>query len=119
MALAREIRRRELDLEHLRSQASAWRQAITGGTAPARRGPGRPAAAAPAARRRARRGRSGGKRVDWAEVLSSVPDKFGVEDVLKHPGARAKGRAQVYPALSRWMDAKKIRNVAKGKYQKT
>jgi hypothetical protein len=117
-ALANEIRKREIDLERLRAQANLWRHAIGGGGA--RRGPGRPARGmAPARRARgAARRRGGARRVDWTEVLASVPDKFGVADVLKHPGARAKGRPQVYPALSRWMDAKKIKNIGKGKYQK-
>ncbi|MEW6268304.1 MAG: hypothetical protein AB1689_03290 [Thermodesulfobacteriota bacterium] len=51
-------------------------------------------------------------------MLASVPEKFGVEDVMKHPGARAKGRAQVYPALSRWMQASKIKKIGKGRYQR-
>ena len=116
-ALASEIRKREIDLERLRAQANLWRNAIGGRGGAGRRGPGRPARGATAGRARGRR-RGGGRRVDWTEVLASVPSKFGVADVLKHPGARAKGRAQVYPALSRWIEGKKIKNVGKGKYQK-
>ncbi|HEY8515265.1 MAG TPA: hypothetical protein VIS07_07115 [Candidatus Binatia bacterium] len=112
-ALLQEIREREAELESLIEQANAWRNAI--GIGPRRRGPGRPPRSTTTAG--ARRS-SGGGRVNWDEVLASVPEKFGVEDVMKHPGARAKGRAQVYPALSRWMQANKIKKIGKGRYQR-
>jgi hypothetical protein len=65
-----------------------------------------------------RRPRAGGKRVKWDEVLAFVPRRFGVQDVMKHPGAAAKGRAQVYPALNRWESTKRVRRVGKGVYEK-
>jgi hypothetical protein len=37
---------------------------------------------------------------------------------MKHPGAAAKGRGQVYPALNRWEATKRIRRVDKGVYEK-
>ena len=37
---------------------------------------------------------------------------------MKHPGAAAKGRAQVYPALNRWETTKRVRRVGKGVYEK-
>jgi len=58
-------------------------------------------------------------RVNWGEVLASTPQTFGVSDVLKHPGARAKGRAQIYAALSRWLADKKVRRISMGRYEKT
>lgn len=112
--LQREIEQREADLKALIAQASQWRSALSLGR------PGRPPG------RAATRGtvvasgkRSGGKRVDWNEVLSSVPTKFTIEDVLKHKGAASKGKAQIYPAFSRWEAAKVIKRVAKGTYEKT
>jgi len=57
--------------------------------------------------------------VNWDEVLASVPKRFTVGDVMKHPGARARGRAQIYPALTRWEEAKKVRRVAQGQYERT
>ena len=104
-----QIRSLEAELTELRGQLHQWRQ-LAGGqarTVPTR-GPGRP----PAARR------SGGKRVKWDEVLAFLPKRFGVEDVMKHPGAAAKGRAQVYPALNRWETTKRVRRVGKGVYEK-
>ncbi len=105
-----QIRSLEQELTELRGQLHQWRQLAGSGarTAAATRGPGRPPGAA----------RSGGKRVKWDEVLSFLPKRFGVEDVMKHPGAAAKGRAQVYPALNRWETTKRVRRVGKGVYEK-
>ena len=97
-------------LDEMIAEAERWR-GLTGGTG---RRAGRPAGRATG--RPGRRG--GGKRVSWDEVLKSVPARFGVEHVLQHPGAKAKGRAQVYPALNRWEATKRIRRVSKGIYEK-
>ena len=106
-----EIEKRQADLAHMIAQAESWRGLLGGG--PMRRGPGRPAAAGrkPGPRR-------GGKRVSWDEVLASVPKVFGIADVMKHPGAASKGRAQIYPAFTRWESSGRIKRVAKGRYEK-
>jgi hypothetical protein len=57
-------------------------------------------------------------RVDWDGVLKALPQTFGASDVLKNPAAAAKGQAQVYPAIGRWVATKKIRKVGKGQYQR-
>lgn len=109
------IRRLEGELEDLREQAEVWRKAVGGKAASALglgRGAGRRGSSAGATRPR------GSNRVNWDEVLSSVPQRFGVEDVMKHPGAAAKGRAQVYPALNRWEATKRVKRVGKGVYEK-
>lgn len=114
-AVHAEIRRREADLQKLVAQAEQWQAAITG-TKPTP-GNGRPrkkATTKPASAKK----KSGGKRVSWDGVLKGLPKTFSVDDVMKRPGVKAKGRAQVYPSLTRWMDAKKIKRVGKGKYQK-
>lgn len=110
--LERQIRSLEAELEQLQEQMSTWRSLVGGG-----RGRGAQSGATRGLTSRARR--AGGKRVDWNEVLGSVPRRFGVQDVMRHPGAAAKGRAQVYPALSRWEKAKLIRRVSQGVYEKT
>ncbi len=46
------------------------------------------------------------------------PKRFGVADIMKHRGAASKGRAQIYPALARWVAAKTVRSVPKGVYEK-
>jgi hypothetical protein len=104
-----QIRSLETELTELRGQLHQWRQLAGGqGRTVATRGPGRPPAVRPA----------NGKRVKWDEVLAFLPKRFGVEDVMKHPGAAAKGRAQVYPALNRWETTKRVRRVGKGVYEK-
>jgi hypothetical protein len=106
-----EIRQRQADLAKMVAQAESWRALLGGG------GPARSAGAAAGGRRGGRR--RGGKRVSWDEVLASVPSVFGIEHVLKHPGAASKGRAQIYPAFTRWEAAGRIKRVAKGRYEKT
>ena len=112
--ISAEIARRESELKHLMEQARGWKSALgAGNAASARR-------RVPTARLRVSRaaGSRSAKRVDWDEVLASVPKRFGVKDVLKHPGARAKGKAQIYPAFTRWEAAKKIRRVSQGQYER-
>jgi hypothetical protein len=112
--LERQIGSLEEELSHLREQFTTWQQLAGGRGVPTRRA-GRPVGRPPGATKRAR---SGGQRVKWDEVLAFVPKRFGVQDVMKHPGAAAKGRAQVYPALNRWESTKRIRRVGKGIYEK-
>ena len=109
-----EIEILEREIAHLRDQADQWRTAVGSKLRGAISGGGK------------RRGRPPGSghgpqksaRVSWDEVLASVPKRFGVQDVLKHPGAAAKGRAQVYPALNRWEATNQIKRVEKGVYEK-
>lgn len=112
-----QISKLESEIADLKAQGDSWRAALGGKVSSAlgvRRGPGRPAGrTAGTGRRRAK-----SNRVNWEEVLSSVPQRFGVQDVMKHPGAAAKGRAQVYPALNRWEATKRVKRVGKGIYEK-
>jgi len=112
--LEHQIKSLEAELSQLREQFDNWRHLAGGAARSAGTGrrPGRPAGRPPG------RGRSGGQRVKWDEVLAFVPKRFGVQDVMKHPGAAAKGRAQVYPALNRWESTKRIKRVSKGVYEK-
>lgn len=111
--LESQIRTLEDELTELRGQLHQWRQLAGGsGRAAVLRGAARVAGAP------RRRGGGGGKRVKWDEVLAFLPKRFGVQDVMKHPGAAAKGRAQVYPALNRWESTKRVRRVGKGAYEK-
>jgi len=117
-AISREIDRRQRELKHLANQARSWRLALgIRNATPARPSAKTVSGSAARATGRSSAARSG-TRVDWDEVLASVPKRFGVEDVMNHPGARAKGRIQIYPALTRWEAAKKIRRVAQGQYEK-
>lgn len=123
--LTREIQRREAELARLVAQADLCRAAVDQRQVEptAGRSPGGPAArkttrGATRGVRRKVRGVRGAARVDWDEVLASVPATFGVADILEHPGARSRGRAQAYPALTRWQQAKKIKKVGTGRYQR-
>ena len=126
--LRKEIRRAEADLHALVEQSRIWEQAIALGDAVpapsgAKRGR-RPKAASgaegatPPAPKASRKPRASGPRVDWDEVLRSLPDEFGIDDVLKHPGAAAKGKAQSYPAMTRWQKAGRIQKVERGRFRK-
>ncbi|HZT07801.1 MAG TPA: hypothetical protein VFC51_12275 [Chloroflexota bacterium] len=109
--LEREIDRREAEIRDMVSQLDGWRAFVNGGP---RLGPrGRPAVAAGGWARS-----QGGQRVNWDKVLASVPKKFGVEDIMKDPGAAAKGRAQAYPALNRWETSGRIKRIEKGRYER-
>ncbi|MDG2307372.1 MAG: hypothetical protein P8R42_22525 [Candidatus Binatia bacterium] len=61
---------------------------------------------------------SAGKRVDWDKLLASLPATFSIDDVMDTSGARSKGRNQVYPAINRWVNAKKARKVGTGRYKR-
>lgn len=136
--LTSEIRKREAELEKLLEQARLWRDALTSSFAPTlatprpkkkaakkkssakrkatakKKAPSKKKAAKATSRKKApARGR-----VDWDGVLASVPATFTVDDVLKQPGARSKGRKQVYPAINRWVKAKKVRKVGTGRYKR-
>lgn len=108
----REIKEREAELESLARQAEQWRAAISGAPAPSRSS----AKSRSTTRRGAKRG--SGKRVSWDNVLAGLPKKFTVDDIMKRPGVKARGRAQVYPAITRWMDGKKVKRVGTGTYEK-
>lgn len=55
-----------------------------------RRGPTRRKKAV--AKRRATKKPSSGKRVSWDAVLKGLPKTFSVDDVMKRPGVKARGR---------------------------
>jgi hypothetical protein len=111
--LEKQIAALEGELSHLRAQTDQWRK-VAGGKIARALGTGRRRGRPPGSGR----ARAKGARVKWDDVLASVPKRFGVQDVLKHPGAAAKGRAQVYPALNRWEALKRIKRVEQGVYEK-
>lgn len=103
----KEIQRREAELQHLVAEAQRWSEALRLGSPPRKARSSRRAG-----------GKRGSKRVNWDNVLASLPNTFTVDDVMKDPGARARGKAQVYPTFTRWIEAKKVKRVAEGKYEK-
>lgn len=107
--LGAEIGRREGELKKLLAEAERWRDAIGRAS-----GGGRGGAAL---RRLGSVG--GGARVSWDALLEGLPKTFTVDDVMAKPEAQQKGRAQVYPALNRWLEAKKVKRIGKGQYEKS
>lgn len=145
--LTSEIRKREAELQELLDQARVWRDALTSSFTPPALAPtekkkrpakktakkpakkiatkaakkkpaARKAPAAPAKKKTAAKKKSGGKRVDWDKILASLPATFTIDDVMTTPGAKSKGRNQVYPAINRWVTAKKARKVGTGRYKR-
>lgn len=133
--LTSEIRKREAELNELLEQARMWRDALTEPFTPAakkrpvakkaaKRASAPRKAAAPkkkkksAEKKKSAKKTAASKRVDWDKILGSLPATFTIDDVMKDPGAKAKGRNQVYPAVNRWVKAKKARKVGTGRYKR-
>ncbi len=118
--IQQEIRDLEGQLDDLREQATRWASALEKRTRPSTT---RSSAKKTASRKKKTAAKkpsrpTSGKRTNWDDVVNGLPKTFTIDDVMKRPGVKARGRAQVYPALTRWTDAKKIKRVGKGKYQK-
>jgi hypothetical protein len=106
--LGAEIGRREAELKKLLAEADRWRDAV-----------GRAGAGGRGVSTLRRLGSGGGgSRVSWDALLEGLPKTFSVDDVMAKPEAQQKGRAQVYPALNRWLEAKKVKRIGKGQYEK-
>ncbi len=140
--LTSEIRKREAELDKLLEQARLWRDALTSSFTPAIMAPPKKKRAAAkktakkAAKRKTaarkpsagakkkkkavatKRRTAAGRRVDWDKILVGLPATFTIDDVMETPGARSKGRNQVYPAINRWVTAKKARKVGTGRYKR-
>lgn len=106
--VAKEISRREAELERLQADADRWRVVLGAGSKPTRR----------SATRRLGAKRGGGKRLNWDNVVKGLPKTFTVDDVMKRPGVKARGREQVYPSLQRMIESKKVKRVGPGRYQR-
>lgn len=73
-------------------------------------------AAGPVAGRRAK---SNEPRVKWDAVLAKLAPVFTIKDVCANKDAARKGRAQVYPAIGRWVDAGLVESTgSRGVYRK-
>lgn len=103
-ALAREIQRREKELAALKAEFAQASDLLRGKTPPP----------PPAARRRSRRSRP----LDWGRVLDSLPAKFGLETLVKHPVAGKRPKAHLYAIVSRWKKDGKLAAAAGGGYRK-
>jgi len=87
-ALKREIAKREEDLASLKTEYTKGERLLRGQVKP---GPQR-------IRPRARRSR----RIKWEQVLSSLPARFTLKTLTKHPVAGRRPKSHLYAIVSRW-----------------
>lgn len=103
-ALKREIAKREEELASLKAEHAKGEELLRGGAKP------RPARV----RRRARRSRQ----VNWKEVFSSLPARFTLKTLARHPVAGRRPKAHLYAILSRWKKEGVLARDSAGGYRK-
>ncbi len=102
--LKREIARRESDLAAVKTELARGMDILRG------RAKARPAPA----RRRAKRAR----RVNWKAVFASLPARFTLKTLVRHPAARTRSKPQLYAILSRWKKDRMLAKDSTGGYRK-
>lgn len=102
--LKREIGKRAKDLAGLKAEYAKAKELLRGGAAP------RPARV----RRRARRSRQ----VNWKEVFRSLPARFTLKMLARHPVAGRRPKAHLYAILSRWKKEGVLAKDSAGGYRK-
>jgi hypothetical protein len=108
-SIRREIAARESELSELKAQYDRVAGVLGGGARAAQPAP----AAAP---RRGRRRRA--KALDWKEVYASLPARFTLETLSRHPSAGKRSKPHLYAIISRWKKEKRIAKDAAGGYRK-
>jgi hypothetical protein len=98
--LRNEIRVKETELGRLKGE-HARLSALVGG-----------------APRAAQRGGGGGGRVNWRNVLSQLPRQFKTSDIRGVRGLKSKRPSEIFPAITRWIDAGLAKRKAPGLYAK-
>ena len=109
ISLRKEIRAKEQELLHLKSQeTNLGRLTGPGATRVAA------AAKAPAV---ASRGPRGG-RVNWRAVLEQLPKQFKAADIRDIRGIKGKRPSEIFAAITRWIEAGTVRRKARGLYER-
>jgi hypothetical protein len=103
-ALKREIAKREESLASLKAEYAQAEQLLRGQVKP---GPQR-------IRRRARRSR----RIKWEQVFSSLPARFSLKTLTKHPVAGRRPKSHLYAIVSRWKKEGILSRDTSGGYRK-
>jgi|GEM_PF-865486 len=106
--LKREIARREADLASVKAEFARGMEILQG------RAKARPAPARRRARRRLRRAR----RVNWKAVFASLPARFTLKTLGRHPVAGKRSKPQLYAILSRWKKDRLLARDSAGGYRK-
>lgn len=98
--LRKEIRTREAELRRLEDQALRLGRLVGGGF---------PAAA---------NGTKGASRIDWRVVLSKLPKQFKAANIRSERSLRHKPSAQIFAAITRWIDAGLVKRKAWRLYER-
>ena len=104
--LKREIARREADLAGVKAEFARGMDLLRG------KGKARPAPA----RRRAKRARR--RRINWKAVFASLPARFSLKTLGRHPVAGKRSKPQLYAILSRWKKDGVLARDSGGGYRK-
>lgn len=102
--LRQEIARRETELASLKAEYDKGTDLLRGKVT------GKPVRA----RRRTRRARQ----VNWKAVFGSLPPRFTLQTLARHPAARKRPKAHLYAIVSRWKKEKKLTPDPAGGYRK-
>lgn len=103
-ALKREIAKRGEELAGLKAEYAKGEELLRGRAKP---GPAR-------VRRRARRSRQ----VNWKEVFASLPARFTLKALARHPVTGRRPKAHLYAILSRWKKEGLLARDPAGGYRK-
>jgi hypothetical protein len=100
--LRREISSRETELRRLRDEEMQLAKMA-----------GRVASSTPSARLSA-----GSSRVNWRQVLATLPKEFRTSDLRKVGALKNKRSSEIYNGISRWTDAGLVKRKERGVYQR-
>lgn len=108
VSLRKEIRAKEQELLHLRSQEANLGQLSGSGIA-------RTSAAKTAS---AKVGRARGGRVNWRTVLEQLPKQFKAAQVRDIRGVKGKRPSEIFAAITRWIESGTVKRKARGLYER-
>ena len=108
VSLRKEIRAKEQELLHLRSQEANLGQLSGSGIA-------RTSAAKTAS---AKVGRTRGGRVNWRTVLEQLPKQFKAAQVRDIRGVKGKRPSEIFAAITRWIESGTVKRKARGLYER-
>ena len=109
VSLRKEIRAKEQELLHLKSQEANLGRLSGSGIARVTTAAKAPTAAV---------GRPRGGRVNWRAVLEQLPKQFKAAQVRDIRGVKGKRPSEIFAAITRWIEAGSVRRKARGLYER-
>jgi hypothetical protein len=109
VSLRKEIRAKEQELLHLKSQEANLGRLSGSGVARVAGAAKAPTAAV---------GRPRGGRVNWRAVLEQLPKQFKAAEVRDVRGVKGKRPSEIFAAITRWIEAGSVRRKARGLYER-